>query len=140
MIELIVKFALYVIFTFIFVILIIFFAMFIWFRFFEEKVKKFLKGLKSKKALWFYFILFGALSMGSSIIWFSLMSEIKKEIKSRYIAAFFFSRAIKPLLIPLQLKFLGLYLTIFINTYILAITPIASILTEKLEKFLSLYE
>ncbi len=131
----------YAIKLFLFVSIIIAISLTLWNYYYDKKLKgriiDFVKK-KSEKELFLWSILMGALSMGSATFWYPILERVREDakIKDRYIATFIFARAIKPLLIPLQIALLGWKITLFMNIYLLLISPLAGILTEELEKLL----
>ena len=99
-----------------------------------KRIKRYL-GKESGIKGWVTVILGGILSMGPIYAWYTMLSELqKKGMRSALIAAFLYSRAVKPPLLPLMIYYFGLTYTLVLCMYLIGFAIISGILVEKLTK------
>ena len=97
------------------IIVFVFMLMFISnFYFDPKKIRKFV-GKDAGAKGWIASIVGGILSVGPIYLWYPFISDLRKEgMKDRFIAAFFYSRAIKLPMLPIMIFYFGL--SIILNT------------------------
>ena len=84
---------------------------------------------------WLLALGLGILSHGPMYAWYPVLEELKKHgLRDGYIAAFFYTRAIKIPLIPMMIHYFGWAFTIFLSLYIIPAAWLQGWLIEKLEK------
>lgn len=115
------------------VIFIVFVLIFLLNIFFDKKqIEKWL-GAQSGVKGWATAIITGVLSVGPIYAWYPLLKDFRsKGMAPSLIAAFLYSRAIKPPLAPLMIHYFGWSYTLIIYFYTLAFSVIGGILVEKL--------
>ncbi len=85
---------------------------------------------------WLLALGLGILSHGPMYAWYPVLEELKKHgLRDGYIAAFFYTRAIKIPLLPMMIHYFGWAFTIFLSLYIIPAAWIQGWLIEKIEKF-----
>ena len=96
-----------------------------------EKINKFV-GKDAGAKGWVASIIGGILSVGPIYLWYPFISDLKKEgMKDRFIAAFFYSRAIKLPMLPIMIFYFGLSFTIILTFYMLIFSVLNGIFIEK---------
>lgn len=76
-------------------------------------------GEKSGTMGWFFALLGGVFSHGSSYIWYPMLSDLRKQgARDGLIVAFFYARAIKLPWLPVMISYFGLTFTLILTFYI----------------------
>ena len=97
----------------------------------ESIVKHLGKGSGSKG--WAYSIIAGIISTGPIYMWYPLLNEMqKKGVRSAYIAAFLYNRALKPALLPLFIYYFGLAYVVVLSIVMVAASVIQGVAVEKI--------
>jgi uncharacterized membrane protein YraQ (UPF0718 family) len=88
-------------------------------------------GLKG----WMLSIGAGLISSGPIFMWYPLLKDLKNlGVKKRFIAAFIYSRAVKPALIPLLIVYFGLVYTIVLIVVMIIMSVFQGLIVEKLSE------
>jgi len=81
---------------------------------------------------WLISIMGGIISTGAIYMWYPLLNELqKKGMRTAYIAAFLYNRAIKPQLLPLLILYFGLAYTIVLTIIMIVISILQGVIVEK---------
>lgn len=97
-----------------------------------KKLAKYLGENAGAKG-WVISIIGGIISTGAIYMWYPLLKELKKKgMKTSYIAAFLYNRAIKLHLLPLLILYFGLVYTIVLTIVMIIISIFQGIIVEKL--------
>jgi len=100
----------------------------------SSKIKKHF-GEEAGVKGWLLSILGGVISSGPVYMWYPLLADLKeKGMKSSFIVAFIYARAIKIQILPLMLFYFGFKFTIAFNILILIFSPINGFVVKKLLK------
>ena len=89
---------------------------------------------KNKIKKWIIAIVSGIISTGPIYMWYPMLSDLKdKGVNKGLIAAFLYSRAVKPALIPLMIFYFGISYTIVFILSIIVFSFIQGIIINKME-------
>ena len=84
---------------------------------------------------WLLSIAAGLISTGPIFMWYPLLKDLQKlGVKKRFIAAFLYSRAVKPVLIPLLIVYFGLVYTIVLIIVMIIMSVFQGLVVEKLSE------
>lgn len=84
---------------------------------------------------WLLSIGAGLISTGPIFVWYPLLKDLQKlGVKKRFIAAFLYSRAVKPVLIPLLILYFGLLYTIVLIVVMIIMSVFQGLVVEKLSE------
>ena len=87
---------------------------------------------------WLLALGLGILSHGPMYAWYPVLEELKKHgLRNGYIAAFFYTRAIKIPLIPMMIHYFGWAFTVFLSLYIIPAAWLQGWLIDKIECYRS---
>ena len=90
-------------------------------------------GKKSGIKTWVIAITAGIISTGPIYMWYPMLAELKEHgVRQGFIAAFLYTRAIKPALIPLMILYFGLLYTIVLTIVMIVFSIIQGITLEKI--------
>lgn len=97
--------------------------------------KKTLKYLGKQSGIkgWLIAVASGILSTGPIYLWYPLLADLKESgMRSAYIAAFLYARAVKIPLLPLMIFYFGWGFTVLLNIYLIIFSFIEGFIVEKL--------
>ncbi|MEA1920630.1 MAG: permease [Campylobacterota bacterium] len=116
------------------ILLIVFFLMAVLNTFIKPKsIAKYL-GEKSGYKGWTLALVSGVLSHGSTLVWYPMLSELRKHgARDGLIVAFFYARAIKLPWIPVMIGYFGLGFTLVLSFYILLGALLQGLLMERMK-------
>lgn len=98
----------------------------------KQIVIRWIEGKKGVRK-WLIALLAGIISSGPIYMWYPLLKDLSgKGISGGFIAAFIYSRAIKPALIPLMIVYFGIAFTIWFNALIAVIAIAQGLVTDKI--------
>ena len=84
---------------------------------------------------WIISLISGILSHGPMYIWYPMIEDLKKHgLRNGYIAAFFYSRAIKLPLLPIMVHYFGWLFVLLLSLYTVFAAWIQGKIIDKLEK------
>ena len=90
-------------------------------------------GKTSGSKRWMAAIVGGIISTGPIYLWYALLKElINKGMSKGVVAAFLYSRAIKPFLLPLMVYYFGWKYTLILTVVMIFISLLQGLLVEKL--------
>lgn len=114
------------------IILFVFALMFLSNIYFSPpKINKFV-GKDAGTKGWVASIIGGILSVGPIYLWYPFVEDLRKEgMKDRFIAAFFYSRAIKLPMLPIMIFYFGLPFTIILTFYMILFSVLNGLFMEK---------
>jgi uncharacterized membrane protein YraQ (UPF0718 family) len=82
---------------------------------------------------WLAAVFGGILSLGPIYPWYAMLGELReKGMRRALIAAFLYSRAVKPALLPLMIYYFGVTYTVIVCLYLIAFAIVSGIVVEKL--------
>ncbi len=116
-----------------FVLVMVFLLMFCINYFVSQKtlIKLFGEGTGIKG--WLIAIISGIISMGPIYMWYPLLQKLKqKGVKTRYIAAFLYNRAIKLALLPLLIMYFGWVFVIVLTFTMILASIVQGIIIERM--------
>jgi hypothetical protein len=97
-----------------------------------ERVRRHL-GARSGPSGWLLAIAGGVLSVGPIYAWYELLRELWSQgMRTAFLIAFLYSRAIKLPLLPLMIHYFGMAYTLVLTGYILAFTMVNALIAERL--------
>ncbi len=116
------------------IFLIIFVLMVFTNRYIDSRfVMRHIKGNKIKS--WLYALIGGILSTGPAYMWYPLLKDLKENgVNNREIACFLYSRAIKPVFLPLLILYFGLKYTIVLTLVMIFLSFLQGVLITCLAK------
>jgi hypothetical protein len=101
--------------------------------FFDAEKFRFLIRKDAGKKGWALILFTGVISSGPIYLWYPLLAELKeKGMRDSFSAAFLFTRAIKPPLIPLLIHYFGFAFVGILTFWMIIFSVINGVLVEKI--------